>query len=136
MPKLTPYVLFDGNCAKAMTFYQSCVGGELSIKKVADSPMKDQLPAELHSKIINARLVSGAIELSASDWMHPTRKRRPGNTVCLYLGGGTYEETKAIFDKLSAEADPALLDPFGKTFFGFYGALTDKYGVRWMFQGE
>jgi PhnB protein len=136
MPKLTPYLLFDGNCAEAMAFYQSCVGGELAIMKVSDSPMKDQMPAAVQNKVINARLVDDAIELSASDWMHPTRTRQPGNTVCLYLGGGTYEETKAIFDKLSAEADPALLDPLTKTFFGFYGALTDKYGVRWMFQGE
>jgi PhnB protein len=136
MLKLAPYLLFDGDCADAMTFYRSWLGGELSIMKVADSPMKDQMPAALHNKVINARLVSDSIELSASDWMHPNRTRRPGNTVCLYLGGGTYEEAKTVFDKLSVEADPALLDPLGKMFFGFYGALTDKYGVRWMFQGE
>jgi uncharacterized glyoxalase superfamily protein PhnB len=56
--------------------------------------------------------------------------------VCLYLSGGTYDETREIFDKLSTAAEPTLLDPLQKSFFGFYGALTDKFGVRWMFQGN
>jgi PhnB protein len=136
MLKLTPFLLLDGNCAEAMAFYHSCLGGELSLMKVADSPMKDQMPAALHNKVMNARLVSDALELSATDWMHPTRSRQPGNTVCLYLNGGTLEEAQEIFDKLSAEAEPTLLDPLRKMFFGFYGALTDKFGVRWMFQGN
>jgi uncharacterized glyoxalase superfamily protein PhnB len=37
---LMPFLLFDGNCAQAMTFYQGCLGGELTITKVCDSPMK------------------------------------------------------------------------------------------------
>jgi PhnB protein len=45
-------------------------------------------------------------------------------------------ELRAIFDKLSEGADPALLDPLRDMPFGSYGALTDRFGVRWMFQGE
>ena len=41
-----------------------------------------------------------------------------------------------MFDKLSAGADPALLDALQDMPFGSYGALTDTFGVRWMFQGE
>ena len=37
MTKLTPYLLFDGNCCQAMEFYRSCLGGELTIMKVMDS---------------------------------------------------------------------------------------------------
>jgi hypothetical protein len=33
-------------------------------------------------------------------------------------------------------ADPSLLDALRDMPFGSYGALTDKFGVRWMFQGE
>ena len=44
MTKLPPFLLFDGNCAAAMTFYQSCLGGNLILTKVEDSPMKDQMP--------------------------------------------------------------------------------------------
>ena len=29
--KLSPFLLFDGNCAEAMEFYHSCLGGDLSM---------------------------------------------------------------------------------------------------------
>jgi PhnB protein len=27
----TPFLLFDGNCAEVMSFYHSCLGGELTL---------------------------------------------------------------------------------------------------------
>ncbi|HEX6554829.1 MAG TPA: VOC family protein [Ktedonobacteraceae bacterium] len=134
--KLTLYLLFDGTCAEAMAFYHSCLGGELSLTTVGDSPMKGQFPTEQQNKVVNARLTSGTIDMSASDWLHPTRTPKQGNTVCLYISEATYTELKEMFDKLSEGADPSLLDPLRDMPFGSYGALTDHYGVRWMFQGE
>jgi PhnB protein len=98
--------------------------------------MKGQFPAEQHNKVVNSRLTSGAIDISASDWLHPTRTPKQGNTVCLYMSEGAYKELKEIVEKLSEGADLALLDPLGEMPFGSYGALTDQFGVRWMFQGE
>jgi PhnB protein len=135
MINVTPFLLFDGNCAEAMTFYRSCLGGELMLTKVSDTPMKDQMPHEHHHKVAYARLKSGAIEFSATDWLHPTRIRRPGNTVAMYITGDTGELT-AIFDRLSAGANPSLLDELRDMPFGTYGHLDDKYGVHWFFRGE
>jgi PhnB protein len=129
---LTPYILFDGNCHQAMEFYKSCFGGELTSMKVKDSPAKDYMPAVQQEKIINARLKSGNVEISASDWLRLDQTRIRGNTVCLYLSGGTFQELKALFEKLSEEAE--VTDPLKEMFFGVYGALNDKFGVRWMFQ--
>ncbi|HVB61303.1 MAG TPA: VOC family protein [Ktedonobacteraceae bacterium] len=134
--KLTPFLLFDGNCAKAMTFYHSCFGGELTITKVSDTPMKAQHPAEQQHKVVNARLISGNIDITATDWLHPTRTPKPGNTVALYISEATFTELSAIFDKLSEGADPTLLDPLRDMPFGSYGHLADKYGVHWFFTGE
>jgi len=53
-----------------------------------------------------------------------------------YVDGGTYQELKAIFDKLAAGADPALLDDLREMPFGTYGHLADKFGVHWFFRGE
>jgi len=39
----TPFLLFDGNCAEAMTFYHERFGGELRLTKPGDRPMKDML---------------------------------------------------------------------------------------------
>jgi PhnB protein len=136
MINLTPYLLFDGNCAEAMTFYQSCLGGELTLTKVSDTPMQAQVPPEHQDKIIYAQLKTDTLEFSATDWLHPTRKPKQGNTVCMHVNSGTYDELRGIFDKLSAGADPQLLDDLRDMPFGSYGHLADKYGVHWFFKGD
>ena len=132
MTKLTPYLLFDGKCREAMEFYQSCLGGQLTLTKVKDSPAKDQMPALQQDKVLNAHLSMGKLEISASDWLalHETPIR--GNTVCLFLSGGTFQDLKTVFDQLSQGAE--VTNPLKEVFFGVYGALNDKFGVRWMFQ--
>ena len=131
MTNLTSYLLFDGNCQQAMEFYRSRFGGELSLIKVKDSPVKDQMPASSQEKVLNARLQSGELEISASDWLRPDRTPVRGNTVCLYLSGGTLENLRTVFERLSEGAD--VTDPLKQLFFGAYGALNDRFGVRWMF---
>jgi hypothetical protein len=70
MTTLTPCLLFDGNCQQAIEFYKSCFGGELTAAKVADSPVKDQMPAvQRDDRILNARLRSSNLDISASDWL-------------------------------------------------------------------
>jgi PhnB protein len=131
---LTPYLLFNGTCQQAMEFYKSCFGGELAATKVKDSPAKDHFPPVQQDKIINARLQSGQLDISASDWLRPDETPIRGNTVCLFLSGGTLQELKTIFDRLSEGAE--VTDPLKEMFFGTYGALNDKFGVRWMFQSN
>jgi PhnB protein len=80
---LSPFLLFEGDCAEAMRFYQSCLGGDLEITLLRDRPMKEQAPAPLHDKVAYAHLTSGAIEISATDWQHQTRVPHQGNTVGL-----------------------------------------------------
>jgi PhnB protein len=136
MMNLTPFLLFDGNCAEAMAFYQSCLGGDLAITKVADTPMKDHMPPGQHHKVAYAHLKSGAIEFSAIDWLHPARTPKQGNTVAMYVNGGEYQDLRVIFDRLAAGADKNLLDELRDMPFGIYGHLADKYGVHWFFRGE
>ncbi len=136
MIKLTPFLLFDGNCAEAMSFYQSCLGGDLTITKVGDTPMKDHMPPEQHHKVAYAQLKGGVMEFSATDWLHPKRIPKQGNTVAMYVNGGKYEELKVIFDRLAAGADTELLDDLRDMPFGSYGHLADKFGVHWFFRGE
>jgi PhnB protein len=132
MTTLTPFLLFDGTCLEAMEFYKSVFGGELTATRVKDSPAKDHMAAFQQDKVINARLRSGALEISASDWLMSGVTPVRGNTVCLYLSGGTREELKTLFTKLAEGAE--VTNPLKEQFFGVYGALNDKFGVRWMFQ--
>ena len=103
MLTVMPFLLFDGYCAQAMEFYKSCLGGDLTIVKVSDTPMKEQMPPEQHVKVAYAHLKNDSIEFSAQSWLHPTRTPKQGNTVCMYLTGKTYRELKDVFDKLAVE---------------------------------
>jgi len=134
MTTLTPYLLFEGTCRPAMEFYKSCFGGELALTKVKDSPAKDHMPAFQQDKVLNARLRSGDVDISASDWLRPAQTPVRGNTVCLFLSGGTLRDLKALFEKLSEGAE--VTDPLQEQFFGTYGALNDRFGVRWMFHTD
>src|SRR5437899_11365573 len=134
MITLTPYLLFDGKCQQAMEFYKSCFGGELTATKVKDSPAKDFMPPFQQEKIVNARLRNGGLEISASDWQRTAQTPIRGNTVCLYLSGGTLEELRTLFEKLSDGAH--VTDPLSEKVYGTYGALNDRFSVRWMFQSD
>ena len=50
MINLTPFLLFEGNCAAAMAFYHSCFKGELTITKVADTPDEEPNAARTPSQ--------------------------------------------------------------------------------------
>ncbi|HEY7341039.1 MAG TPA: VOC family protein [Ktedonobacterales bacterium] len=133
----TPFLLFDGNCAEAMTFYHQCLGGELTLTRLGDTPMKDQFPPEKHNRLINAHLKSGAIEISATDWMaSPEFDPVQGNTYAIFVVGNAYEELKTIFDKLRDGDNNSRLQELHKMPFGVYGQFYDRYGVQWIFRGD
>jgi PhnB protein len=132
--QLSTYLLFDGNGKQAMEFYHSVFGGDLTLTTVGESPMKDIFPVSMHAKVVHARLKSKLVDLSASDWLRPDEQRIQGNTVCLYLSGGTPGDTASIFRRLAEGAD--VTDPISEQPFGLYGALNDKFAIRWMFHAE
>ena len=133
----TPFLLFDGNCAEAMTFYHECFGGELTLTKLGDSPMKDMLPSEKHDRIINAYLKSGDIEISATDWMaSPGFEPIQGNTFAIFIIGKTFDELSTIFNKLRDGNNNEKLQELHELPFGIYGQFYDKYGIQWIFKGE
>ena len=130
----TPFLLFDGNCAEAMTFYHKCLGAKLTLTKLGDSPMKDQLPPEKHNRMINAHLKSGAIDISATDWMaSPAFEPKQGNTFALFVVGETYDELKTIFDKLAEGAEKERFQALHDLPIGTYGQFYDRYGIQWIF---
>ena len=133
----TPFLLFDGNCAEAMTFYHQCLGGELRLTKLGDTPMKDMFPKEKWERLINAHLKSGEIEISATDWMaSPQYEPKQGDTYAIFVIGGAYDELKVVFDKLKDGANTDRFQELHDMPFGTYGQFYDKYGVHWIFKGD
>lgn len=137
MLRCIPFLLFDGNCADAMTFYHKCLGGELSLTKLGDTPMKDMFPKEKWERLINANLKSGDIEISATDWMAaPTYEPKQGDTYAIFVIGGSYDELKVVFDKLAERAAKERFQELHDMPFGTYGQFYDTYGVHWIFKGD
>ena len=114
-----------------MEFYRGCFGGELTAMQVKDSPAKAKMADFQQERILNAHLKSGRVEISASDWLARDAKPALGNTVSMYLDGGSAADLRTAFERLSEGGE--VRQPLQEMFFGTYGALTDRFGVRWMF---
>lgn len=137
MLKAIPFLLFDGNCAEAMTFYHDCLGGQLTITKLGASPMKDQFPPAMHDRVINAHLKSDHVELSATDWMAaPQYLPTYGDIFAIFILGDGYDELNAVFSKLSVGAKTDRFQPLHQLPIGTYGQFCDKYGYHWIFKGD
>src|SRR5262249_10273040 len=92
---------------------------------------------EKHNRLINAHLKSGAVDISATDWMaSPAFNPIQGNMSAIFVLGGTYAELKMVFDQLADGADQARFQEIHDMPFGSYGQFYDKYGVQWIFRGE
>jgi PhnB protein len=136
MMKSTPFLLFDGNCAAAMRFYHECLGGDLTLTKLGDTPMKEQFPPEKHDRIINAHLKSGDIEISATDWMaSPAFDPVVGNTFAIFITGDSLAELKPLFNKLKDGKNNHHLQELHQMPFGSYGQFYDKFETQWIFRG-
>lgn len=131
MARLIPYLQFTGNCREAMTFYRGCLGGTLAIQTFGESPMSENLPAEMREQVLHSALNSDTLTLMASDG-RGGQKPNPGGAITLCLNTDEAEELQALFAKLGTGA--TITQPLKEEFFGWYGALTDQYGIDWMFQ--
>ncbi|GAA0549811.1 VOC family protein [Chitinophaga japonensis] len=130
MSQINAYLTFDGNCREAMTFYKSCIGGELELMTVEGSPMADQFPADQQKRVLHSALTKDSLLLMASDLCGP-EERVNGNTVALSLTCDSEEQMQAFFSNLSAGAN--VTHPIHDFFAGKMGALTDKFGLQWTF---
>jgi PhnB protein len=136
MLRCTPFLLFDGNCAEALSFYHQCLGGDLRLTKLSETPMKAQFPPEKHDRIINAHLQSGALEISATDWMaSPAFDPVLGNMSAVFVEGAV-GDVRAVFAKLAAGARKEWFQELHEMPFGTYGQFFDRYGVQWIFRGD
>jgi PhnB protein len=129
MAQLNPYLTFNGNAREAMTFYQSCLGGELILNTIGESPMAAQMPKEKHNEILHSVLKNGHLTIMAADM----GSADPGQgRVALCLVCSSADEIKRLFEALSADGNVDY--PLKQEFFGTFGAFIDKYGVRWNLQ--
>lgn len=124
------YLTFNGNCLEAMKFYQTCLGGELEIQKIGDSPLTHAMPAKMKDAVLHAKLSKGELVILGSD-MVPDSGRRIGNAVALMLNCESEAQLFQMFDRLSRGGK--IVHPVEKTFWGgLLGDFVDKFGNSWI----
>src|SRR4051812_4844096 len=67
MKRINSYLTFNGNCRNAMSFYRDCLGGELVLQTIGESPLADQLPETMKRCILHSALTNEALVLLGSD---------------------------------------------------------------------
>lgn len=126
--RLNPYLGFQGKAREAMTFYQSVLGGELTVTTFGEAGGMG-MPEDQHDQVMHAQLdVSPGVMLMGADMgEEPT----PQGTVSL---SGPHEDAGTLqswFEGLSEGGEvtlPLAQAPWGDHF----GQLTDKFGTSWM----
>lgn len=134
MPKLNPYLNFDGTAEEAFRFYQSVFGGEFvgGVMKMGNVPGMENLSDDEKNRVMHIALPIGGDLLMASDII-------PSMGQNLNQGNGNYisvfpesrEEADRIFNALSAGGEVEM--PMEDQFWGdYFGSFKDKFGVYWM----
>lgn len=126
---LNPYLSFRDDARQAMEFYQSVLGGDLTMSTFAEFHVSDD-PAEA-DKLMHANLSTpGGLILMGADTPN-TQERAETSNIAVSLSGEDETELQRYWDGLSAGGTvtvPFAKAPWGDTF----GMVTDKFGVEWM----
>lgn len=128
--KITPYLNFAGQCREAMSFYQSVLGGKLTLNAHKDTPSAEHVPPEMQNQIMHGELKAGDAVLLGSDAPMATANNFAGTYLSLHLD--TPEDADRIFAALKdgGEVEMDLEETFWAKRFGM---LRDRWGVKWMF---
>ena len=127
--RLNPYLRFRDDARDAMTFYQSVLGGELTISTFGEFHASED-PAD-QDKVMHAQLETpDGLVLMASD-TPPAMGFSPQSGVSVSLSGDDEDVLRGYWERLS-EGGTVVLPfeqaPWGATF----GMCVDRFGTNWM----
>jgi PhnB protein len=127
--QLNPYLNFQDNAREAMTFYQSVLGGELTVSTFADFQASDD-PAE-QEKVMHSQLETpDGLVLMAADTPNGM-EYRPQAGVAVSLNGDDEPRLRGYWERLSEGGTVTM--PFEKAPWGAtFGMCVDRFGTNWM----
>ena len=126
--RLNPYISFDGNARSAMEFYESVLGGTLTLNTFGEQGGADGPDAD---KIMHGMLeTASGFTLMCADTPHGT-EHSPGNNIAVSLSGDDSDELRAYWNGLSASGTVAV--PLERQMWGDeFGMCIDQFGITWM----
>lgn len=139
MARVSTYLNFARNTEEAFNFYKSVFGGEFQggINRMGDVPTTEGQPpmAEEDKNLVMhvALPILGGHLLMGTDAPESMGfKVNFGNNIFINLEPDTRVEADKIFASLSQGGKVEM--PLREMFWGdYFGSLTDKFGVQWMF---
>ena len=140
MARVSTYLNFPRNSEEVFNFYRQVFQSEFTgngISRFSDIPPMDgmqQLTGEDRNLVMHVELpILGGHLLMGTDAPESMGfKVNSGNNIYINLEPDTREETRRLFDALSAKG--AVLQDLQEMFWGgYYGSCRDKYGIYWMF---
>jgi PhnB protein len=130
MKAINPYINFNGKCREAMKFYQECLGGDLELQEVKGSPLEEHWSGSM-DEILHASLTVNGIQVLMASDMSDQLGYFKGSNFALTLACVSEHEIYQLFEKLANEG--RILDPIQEQFWGsLFGALQDKFSIKWM----
>jgi len=135
--QLTPYLIFNGQCKEAFTFYEQCLGGKIvAMFAHKDTPVAEHVSAAAQDLIMHARLAVGDAVLMGSDSppeMYEREEKPQGHYVSLHVDTPT--EAERVYQALAEGAEVRM--PLQETFWAQrFAMLVDRFGTPWMINCE
>lgn len=126
--QLSNYLFFTTHCEAALNFYMQCgLGSIVELWRYGDNGMP--VPNEsMRGKVMHSKFEGPGVLFYASD-NHDAEPMR-GSAMIFMLSDR--DMTDHVFSKLAAGgtvSTPLAVQPWGD----YYGKLTDRFGVQWMF---
>ena len=128
---VNPYLILNGDCEAAFTFYAQATGGELGPMMRFDGMEGcGDIPPEYGQKIMHTHVMFGQTVLMGSD-NHPAQPYEGVKGCSVSLSVDSIKEAERIFAALSDGGQVTM--PFDKTFWSTgFGMVTDRFGTPWM----
>lgn len=139
MARVSTYLNFSRSTEEAFNFYKSVFGTEFvgGISRMRDVPAREgrsELNDEDRNLVMHVELpILGGHMLMGTDAPGSMGlELNFGNNMYINLEPDTRKETDELFRALAegGEIETALQEMFWGD---YYGSLTDRFGVRWMF---
>ena len=127
--RISPHLIFDGQCREAFVAYQRILGGTLAtFMTFGESPLAASVDAKWHARILHATLELDGAELNGADVLPHDYQRPQGFSVILNLGD--VEQARRIFVAFAGGGKVHM--PFQSTFWSpGFGVVVDRFGTPW-----
>lgn len=117
------FITFSGNCKKALTFYQTCFGGQLQFETFEGALADYRL-----LPVVSGSLVADRITIYGSDLVH-NEGRKVGNYISIFLPCKNIDDRSTLIKQLAIDQKNF---PVNNNIEQKLVEITDVFDVRWV----